>query len=77
MSSQFIGVLIISTTDHGFGLLVLISSLRKTKNSLKNWRIGADLEIIGNMIRQSLKQLFEACLPMEMVIVNIKVHEKR
>ena len=35
-SSQFIGVFIISTADKCFGLLILISIERKTKNSLKN-----------------------------------------
>ena len=48
-SSQFIGVFIISTADYSFELLVLISAVRKTKKSLKNWRIAvAYHETSGN-----------------------------
>ena len=46
--SQFIVVFIISTADYNFGLLVLISTVRKIKKSLKNWRIAAAYETIGN-----------------------------
>ena len=35
-SSPFIGDFIILTADHGFGLLILISAVRKTKYYLKN-----------------------------------------
>ena len=36
ISIEFIVVFIISTADYSFGLLILISTVRKTKKSLKN-----------------------------------------
>ena len=42
VSSQFLVVFIVfSTADNCFGLLVLISTVRGTKTSLKNYRITA------------------------------------
>jgi len=55
-SSQFIGVFIISTADHGFRLMVLISAVRKTKNSLKNNESALFEKQAVTMIRQSLQQ---------------------
>ena len=47
-SSELIGVFIIATADHGFGFLVFISTVRKTKKSLKNWQIGTVWKTSGN-----------------------------
>ena len=41
VASQFIVVFVISTADCSFGLLVLISTVRIIKNSLKNCRTAA------------------------------------
>ena len=61
-SSSFIGVFIISTADHGFGLLFLISAVRKTKvlEKLTNRRYFKKQAV--TMIRQSSKQLFLSLL---------------
>ena len=47
--SQFMGVFIISTTDHGFGLSVLISTVRKTKNYSSEVRYGIMKASLGPM----------------------------
>ena len=50
-------VLIISSSDYSFGLLVFMSTVRETENSLKNWRIAAVYETSSIQDRSIFKTI--------------------
>ena len=79
VSSQFTVVFIIfSTADNCFGLLVLISTVRKTKNSLKNERIAAAHEQLSETkVRNNcllLKKIMKTTINLLETLRNIYIY---
>ena len=59
VSSQFIVVFTFSTADNCFGLLVLISTVRSTKNSLKKKKKKKKIFEIYNYMNRIGKKFLE------------------